>query len=87
MGYAMLFPEPDKGGRGKKTPVTGEFRPDPLVSSPRRARLLAELAIEVRDELRTFVLHLLQQWIGAINGQDRRVRPLRRRHFRSPGLR
>ena len=46
-----------------------------------------ELAIEVRDGSRAFVLHVLQQWISAINGQDRRLRPLRPRHFRPPGLR
>ena len=83
----MLFPvSPDKGGRGKKASNSVAGFSHTLLSQARAVLAYSpELAIEVRAGSRTFVLQVLQQWIGAINGQDRCGRPLRR-HFRPPGL-
>jgi hypothetical protein len=89
MGHAMLFPEPAKLKRKGSGSVaaTEQFAAGLLAHARAVLAFSPKLAIEVRDGSRTIVLHVLQQWIGAINGQDRRVRPLRRRHFRPPGLR
>ena len=87
MARAMLFPEPEKLKR--KVSVLSPRKISSAVLLSRARAVLAfspKLAIEVRDGSPYVVLRVLQQWIGAINGQDRRGRPLRR-HFRPPGLR
>jgi hypothetical protein len=88
MGHAMLFPEPAKLKRkgSGSVAVTEQFAAGLLAHARAVLAFSPKLAIEVRGGSRTIMLHVLQQWIGAINGQDRRGRPLRRRHFRPPGL-
>jgi hypothetical protein len=60
MAYAMLFPEPEKGGRIKKrVEVTSTAFSDKLLQQARAVLAYSpELAIEVRDGSRTFLLHV-----------------------------